>query len=122
MMLIADLTLFERGDLVIRDEEAFDRAVAVAEPKLWNAGSLVRQMAGQAFEAWQLLTQRLAGATSPTFRAVVADENDHAPRLVKAGFLRSTPREWLPHVARYLTASRLRLERLPGGAWCGMRS
>jgi ATP-dependent helicase HrpA len=75
----------------------------------------VRQLAGQAFDAWQLLTQRLAGATSPTFRAVVSDEHDHAPRLVKPGFLRSTPREWLPHVARYLTASRLRLERLPGG-------
>jgi ATP-dependent helicase HrpA len=115
LMLIADLTLFERGNLVIRDEEAFDRAVANAEPKLWNAGSLVRQLAGQAFDAWQLLTQRLAGATSPTFRAVVSDEHDHAPRLVKPGFLRSTPREWLPHVARYLTASRLRLERLPGG-------
>lgn len=115
LMLIADLTLFEQGDLIIRDEAAFDRAVALAEPKLWNAGSQVRQIAGQTLEAWHLLNQRLAGATSPTFRAVVSDENDHAPRLVKAGFLRSTPRAWLAHLPRYLTASRLRIERLPGG-------
>jgi ATP-dependent helicase HrpA len=70
---------------------------------------------GQIVEAWQLYSQRVASATSPTFRAVVADEQDHAPRLIKPGFLRSTPREWLVHVPRYLTASRLRLERLPGG-------
>ena len=115
LMLIADLTLFDRGYQEIRSEDAFDRAVAAAEPKLWNAGSQVRTIVGQIVEAWQVYSQRVAAATSPTFRAVVADEQDHAPRLIKTGFLRSTPREWLVHVPRYLTASRLRLERLPGG-------
>ncbi len=115
LMLIADLTLFDRGYVEIRSEDSFDRAVAAAEPKLWNTGSQVRMIVGQIVEAWQLYSQRVASATSPTFRAVVADEQDHAPRLIRPGFLRSTPREWLVHVPRYLTASRLRLERLPGG-------
>ena len=115
LMLAADATLFEQGFRDIRDEPSFDRAIALAEPKLWNAGSAVRKLAGEIVEAHQLLTTKLASTKSPTFAAVLADELDHAPRLTEPGFLLSTPREWLPHVARYLTASRLRLERLPGG-------
>lgn len=116
LLLAADLTLFENGFQNIRDEAAFDRAVAKAEPKLWNAGSAVRKIAVDILEANQLLASRLAAAAkSPTFANPVADERDHAPRLIEPGFLLSTPREWLSHIPRHLTASRLRLERLPGG-------
>ncbi|MGH7241988.1 MAG: ATP-dependent RNA helicase HrpA [Phycisphaerales bacterium] len=115
IMLAADSTLFEHGYQDIRDEATFDRAVAKAEPKLWNAGSAVRKLAGDIVEAHQLLAAKLGATKSPTFTTVLADENDHAPRLVEPGFLLNTPREWLPHIARYLTSSRLRLERLPGG-------
>ncbi|MBX3389533.1 MAG: ATP-dependent RNA helicase HrpA [Phycisphaeraceae bacterium] len=115
MLLAADQTLFESGYEDVRDEVSFDRSVARAEPKLWNAGSAVRKVVGEIVEAHQLLAAKLSTTKSPTFANVLADELDHAPRLVEPGFLLSTPREWLPHTARYLTASRLRLERLPGG-------
>ncbi|MBS0189219.1 MAG: ATP-dependent RNA helicase HrpA, partial [Planctomycetes bacterium] len=115
LMLAADITLFENGFRDIRNEAAFDQAVGQAEGKLWNAGSAVRKVAGEILEAHQLFTTRLEATRSPSFVHVVADERDHAPRLIEPGFLLSTPREWLPHIARYLTAARLRLERLPGG-------
>ena len=115
IMLAADATLFEKGFQDIREESAFDRAVSQAEPKLWNAGSAVRKVAGDIVEAHQLLASKLSITKSPTFANVLADEKDHAPRLLEPGFLLNTPREWLPHIARYLTASRIRLEHLPGG-------
>ncbi len=115
LLLTADLRLFPKGFVDIRAEAAFDAAVAKAEPGLWNEASAVRKIVGEALEANQALATRVAATTSLSFSAVVADVNDQASRLVEEGFLLATPREWLPHLARYLTAARLRLERLPGG-------
>lgn len=115
LLLAADLTLFENGYQDIRDEETFDRLTGAAEGKLWNAGSMVRAIAGEILEAHQLFTTRLEATRSPSFAAVVLEERDHAPRLIEPGFMLQTPLAWLGHLARYLTAARLRLERLPGG-------
>ena len=116
LMLIADRALF--ADAVpppIRDEAAFDAAAARAELHLWNIASEVRSLIGEIFEARHSLLARVTSATAPSFTAAVRDVEDQLARLLPPRFVRETPYEWLCHLPRYLTAARLRLERLPGG-------
>ena len=66
--------------------------------------------------AWREVDRAVRGATSLALLDVVADVRAQVDRLVYPGFIAATPPAQLPHLARYLTAARIRVERAQAGA------
>jgi ATP-dependent helicase HrpA len=65
----------------------------------------------QALSAYHELRRALGEVRLPALRSVVESIERQMQGLIYAGFVSATPVRWLPHLARYLKAARLRLER-----------
>jgi ATP-dependent helicase HrpA len=63
---------------------------------------------------WRDVEKQLDRATTLPLLELAADLRDQLGRLVYAGFVAHTPREWLPELPRYLEAARRRLDRAQG--------
>src|SRR5690606_38183175 len=59
------------------------------------------------------IRRQLSGSLLPAMLVAVKDIDTQLKYLVRPGFVRTTPAEWLERFPRYLEAAELRLERLP---------
>lgn len=106
----------EAGPASVRDRAGFarlaQRARDLHEDRVHDIlGHVVRAM-GALAEVQGMLREH----GEPSLRPVVAEVRDQVHALVPAGFLASTPHWALPHLARYLRAGAVRVERAAQGA------
>ena len=117
--LVADAQLASALSLVdqlcesdsVRSPEDFERLVAAArgrhEDRVYEIlGHVVRAM-----EAHSEAEGAVATHPQASLREVVDDVRENTRRLVHAGFLADTPFGALPHLARYLRAGAVRIDR-----------
>ena len=117
--LVADAQLASALSLVdqlcesdsVRSPEDFERLVAAArgrhEDRVYEIlGHVVRAM-----EAHSEAEGAVAAHPQASLREVVDDVRENTRRLVHAGFLADTPFGALPHLARYLRAGAVRIDR-----------
>ena len=65
----------------------------------------------KAFTEFGELDRVVRAVSSPAMIRVLADVREHSRSLVFEGFLTRVPFEWLRHVARFVQADRLRVEK-----------
>lgn len=101
----------EAGPGVIRDAGAFEELVArcrnIHEDRVYEIlGHVVRAM-----EAQSEVDSQIRGHSEASMRPIVAEVEEHTRFLIHPGFLVETPMSALPHLARYLRAGAVRIER-----------
>ncbi len=98
----------------VRDAETFQRRLAEGKARLLSLAVDIGGWSRDALQAYQELNHLLKGAVSGQMIAVVGELREQLDELIYAGFVAETPMEWLPHLARYIRAALLRLQKLPG--------
>ncbi|MDO4260250.1 MAG: DUF3418 domain-containing protein [Actinomycetaceae bacterium] len=114
LSLVDELT-GEAGPESIRSRDAFEnmarRARDLHEDRVYEIlGYVVRAMEAKAE------TDGALRAAPPSLDEVTEDILRTVDALVSNGFLRETPLRWLPHIARYIKAGAVRIERATGGS------
>ena len=110
-LALVDELCAERGPGSIRDAGAFEALVARArdlhEDRVYALlGHVVR-----ALEAQSEVADRLASHAEKSMREVVGDVRRTVDALLAPGFVSGTPAYALPHLARYLRAGAVRIDR-----------
>jgi len=106
----------EQGPATVRSRTSFDalatRARDLHEDRVHDIlGHVVRAMGGLA-EVQGLMRDH----PEPSLREVVGEVEDQVRALVHPGFLADTPHWALPHLARYLRAGAVRIDKASRGA------
>ncbi len=112
----ADRLLTSRGGPVW-DEDGFRRLEEAARERLAPLAVAAARQAGEIVDATQALTELLdrldgLGSAAPALQPAVADMRSQLARLVHPGFVTATGLARLPHVARYVEAVQVRLDKL----------
>jgi ATP-dependent helicase HrpA len=98
----------------VRDEESFRRNLASGMPRLVGLATDMGRWSFEALQCWHDLNRVLKGALSPQMIAAAREVREQVGGLIYPGFVAATPLRRLPHLARYVRAAQLRLEKLPG--------
>ena len=101
-------------DSIPRNPGEFRARSRGAVSRLGAATKEVCALADPALRAYQVVESRLRQRAPATWEAAINDIREQLSLLMPPNFLMSTPREWLPHVPRYLAAIDLRFQRLAG--------
>ena len=117
--LVADAQLASALSLVdqlcapdsVRGPEDFERLVAAARERHEDRVHEILGHVVRAMEAHSEAEGAVAAHPQASLREVVDDVRENTRRLVHAGFLADTPFEALPHLARYLRAGAVRIDR-----------
>ncbi|EJF44478.1 PF11898 domain protein [Schaalia georgiae F0490] len=95
----------------VRGPEDFERLVAAARERHEDRVHEILGHVVRAMEAHSEAEGAVAAHPQASLREVVDDVRENTRRLVHAGFLADTPFEALPHLARYLRAGAVRIDR-----------
>ena len=101
---------------VPRDQETFLVTARQGEDQLMGIANEVCGWLAPVLEEYHPLGRLLRGALPPGQSEVAAELRAQLDELVYPGFVAATPWGWLPHLARFLKAMRLRWEKLPRNA------
>jgi ATP-dependent helicase HrpA len=101
---------FIADDALPRTQKAFEAQRARARTRLPAVTEAATRVLAAIAEEYQRLAARLASAKGPLARPA-ADIRAQLSRLVYPGFLSATPWEQLSHLARYLKAMQVRLDK-----------
>jgi ATP-dependent helicase HrpA len=96
-----------------RSEAAFRACLRQGEPRLAGTANEICGWLAPALEEYHQFGRLLGGRLDPVRQAVAEEFRAQLEGLVYPGFVAATPFAWLPHLARYLKAMRLRWEKLP---------
>jgi ATP-dependent helicase HrpA len=99
---------------VVRDADSFARQLEAGRKCLLQHAVRIGKQSYHTLDALRELNALLGKALSPQSLAAATDIRAQIGELVYPGFISATPAEWLPHLPRYLSAARQRLENLPG--------
>jgi ATP-dependent helicase HrpA len=97
----------------IRDAAGFQQRLASGRAQLLARAVEIGTWTYQALQAYQQLQRALKAASAPPLLATSSDVREQVDQLVYPGFVSATPRQWLPHLARYLLAANRRLQQAP---------
>lgn len=112
--LIAERAFLGREELP-RTAADFESRVERGWNVIPDAVDEVGTLAEQALNHYQALRLVIDSPAPTSFLVAFEDVENQVSNLIYKGFLVATPREWLPHLPRYLSAARARLAKLPGG-------
>ena len=104
---------FLAGRELPRSQEAFLACAREGEGQLMGIANEVCGWLAPALEEYHQLGRLLKGALPPAQLEVAAELRAQLDELVYPGLAAATPWVWLPHLARFLKAMRLRWEKLP---------
>ncbi|MDO5034829.1 MAG: ATP-dependent RNA helicase HrpA [Actinomycetaceae bacterium] len=102
---------FEVAPVAVRSKDVFERLVAWVQDRIEDRAYEILGWTVDAFAEFAQLDGVVRRVSSPSMIRVLADVREHSQGLVFEGFLRSIPFEWLRHVARFVKADRLRVEK-----------
>jgi ATP-dependent helicase HrpA len=80
--------------------------------RLLEVGREVAGLAGQILAAYQQVALQVSRPVIPAFGPAIKDVKEQLGHLLSAGFVTSTPDEWLIHFPRFLKAIFVRLQKL----------
>ncbi len=95
----------------VRDGEAFHRCLQNGRGRVLPEAVRIGALSHQILQAYHATRQALKGHTDLKLLALAAQVQQQIEALVYPGFLGATPAVWLPHLARYLQAARIRLQQ-----------
>ncbi len=113
-VLAAAEALMDRHGGPVRDEESFDRLRAAVGADLPTAAAAVLADAVRALDEWRSSDRLLSGSVDLMLLPAMTDMRDQVGRLVGRGFVADVGAERLRRLPRYLTAVRVRHEKLAG--------
>jgi ATP-dependent helicase HrpA len=99
----------------IRTQKDFEQKLERGYDRITPAVDEVGTLAEAILDEFQNVRLVLESQTAPAFAQAHQDVRHQMSGLVYKGFMVATPREWLPHVPRFLAAIRTRLNKLPRG-------
>ena len=110
-LFLVDELSGEAGPGAIRDAGAFEELLGrcrnIHEDRVYEIlGHVVRAM-----EAQSEVDSQIRSHSEASMRPIVAEVEEHTRFLIHPGFLVETPMSALPHLARYLRAGAVRIER-----------
>ncbi len=98
---------------VPRSRDEFEACLQQGEPQLMGVANELCGWLAPALEEYHQLGRLLKGKLTPAHLAVAAELREQLDELVYPGFVLATAYAWMPHLARFLKAMRLRWEKLP---------
>jgi ATP-dependent helicase HrpA len=107
-----DALVDERGGPAT-DAESFEALLAAVRPDVVDRAAELLTTAAPALADASRVRERLAALADPLLAPAVVDVERQLDHLVGPGFLARAGAEHLPHLPRYLTALRERLDKLP---------
>ena len=110
-LALVDELCAERGPGSIRDAESFEALVARARDLHEDRVHALLGHVVRALEAQSEVADRLASHAEKSMREVVGDVRRTVDALLAPGFVSGTPAYALPHLARYLRAGAIRIDR-----------
>ncbi len=113
-VLAAVEQLMDRPGGPVRDEAAFDDLRGRIGPELEQTAQDVLADAVRVLEAWRETDRVLSGSVDLNLLPAMTDMRAQVGRLVERGFVAEAG-EHLRHLPRYLSAVRVRREKLAGG-------
>jgi ATP-dependent helicase HrpA len=96
---------------VPRTEAAFTSCLRQGEPRLVAVANGICAWLAPALEEYHQLARLLGGKPEPAREGLAKELRIQLEGLVYPGFVAATPHAWLPHLARFLKAMRLRWEK-----------
>ncbi len=96
-----------------RTQEAFLASARKGEGRLLATANEICAWLAPALEEYHLVSRMLKGTLQPAWLETAAELRAQLDELVYPGFVAATPYAWLPQLARFLKAMRLRWEKLP---------
>ncbi|MDN4476201.1 ATP-dependent RNA helicase HrpA [Demequina sp. SYSU T00192] len=99
------------GAGAVRDRASYEALRAEVRARLEDAVLDVARQAAAALTAARELDVAVRGATSLALLSTLQELREQSAALVGDGFVRATPADRLPHLARYLKAAAHRLEK-----------
>ncbi|MBF0610733.1 MAG: ATP-dependent RNA helicase HrpA [Magnetococcales bacterium] len=110
--LAADRAFFPEEPLVLpRDKETFQQRLQAGRLTLDQQGRLVTTLAKEILAEYHQTAQLLRPPLAHQLTPVAKECQEHLHGLIYKGCFLATPRPWLNHLARYVKAIRLRLQR-----------
>lgn len=102
---------YETPAVQIRSKAQFEALAGWVQDRIEDRTYLILGWAVEAFAEFGELDRAVRSVSSPAMVRVLADVREHSNSLVFEGFLTRVPFEWLQHVARFVKADRLRVEK-----------
>jgi len=97
----------------VRDEAAYRELEVKVRERLQSEVNALGELAGEILDRHHAIRKQLSGRLLPAMLAAIKGIDTQLKFLVRPGFVRATPFEWLQRFPRYLEAMQLRIERLP---------
>ncbi|WP_311519486.1 ATP-dependent RNA helicase HrpA [uncultured Actinomyces sp.] len=102
---------YETPAVQIRSKAQFEALAGWVQDRIEDRTYLILGWAVEAFAEFGELDRVVRAVSSPAMVRVLADVREHSRSLVFEGFLTRVPFEWLQHIARFVKADRLRVEK-----------
>lgn len=103
-------SVFIPGNELPRTGQEFKRLLANGRPELVSAGNQIGGWSAAALSEYHQINRQLKGKIPACALSAATDVQQQLDKLIYPGFLSNTPVKWLPHLARFIRAARLRLE------------
>ena len=94
-----------------RDEKSFQIMLDKGRAKVVKAGHEIAQQTLSALKQYADLQQKISSIKAAALQPTVDDIQQQVTQLMHTDFVRQTPSQWLPHLARFLQAANIRLEK-----------
>ncbi|MDX8381823.1 MAG: ATP-dependent RNA helicase HrpA [Ghiorsea sp.] len=106
-----DATFLSHIESYPRNLDAFEALIAQGRADVVPQGKKLAQSTLEALEAYATLQHKLKQVKAAALAPVVQDIQTQISRLIFDGFVAKTPTKWTQHLARYLQACEIRLEK-----------
>ncbi|MDO5049810.1 MAG: ATP-dependent RNA helicase HrpA [Actinomycetaceae bacterium] len=97
--------------LEVRSRGVVDELVAWVQDRIEDRTYQILGWTVAAFSEYADLDKRVRSTSSPSMIRLLSDVREHSNSLVYDGFLLDVPFEWLPHVARFVRADAMRVDK-----------
>lgn len=102
---------YEKPEFKIRSHEAFNELAAWVQDRIEDRTYQILGWTVAAFSEFVDLDREIRKASSPSMIRLLQDVREHSNGLVYDGFLVQVPYQWLPHLARFVKADRMRIQK-----------
>ncbi|MDI9589040.1 MAG: DUF3418 domain-containing protein, partial [Acidobacteriota bacterium] len=105
------LAEYQIPEFKIRSREAFNELAAWVQDRIEDRIYQILGWTVDAFSEFVDLDREIRRTSSPSMIQLLQNVREHSNGLVYDGFLVQVPYQWLPHLARFIKADRMRIQK-----------